>query len=116
MTATGVIRAPGDGWVWDETEGKSVPDPGATLYTGRMRLQRINQATTALAAGQTVTVGTHVGAVPWDVDTITPGCTVTVTTSADPQLVDGRRFTITSVEQSTLVTARRFWANEVVST
>lgn len=111
MTATGTVRSPGEGWVFNPDTGQSEPAPGEVIYQGKLRVQRVNLATTAIAAGQNLTVGTHVGAVPWHVTDLAPGCTVTVTDSTDPQIL-AARLVVTDVEQSTFVTARRFWATE----
>lgn len=113
MTATGVIRLPGDGWAFNPDTNQSEPAPGVIVYEGIMRVQRVNQAREIHAAAQDIVVGTHACAVPWGTTGLEPGCTVNVTTSADPALNAGTTLTITDVEQSTILTARRFWATDV---
>ena len=109
MTSTGTFRADGDGWQWNSTAEE--PIPGATVYTGKLRLQSAEgQVARVDAGGQTVLVSDYVGAVPWNVTGLAEGHTLTVDTSDDPQLA-GAKFTVTDVQLNGLaITARRFRA------
>ncbi len=110
MTSTGVIRAPGDGWVYNPETGQDEPAVGEVVYAGHMRVQRARTGQPVYdAAGELVTAPTYVGAVPWNVAGIKPGHTVEVTDSDDPALP--RLLTIVDVEYNDLaLTARRFTA------
>ncbi len=108
MTAACVVRAPGDGWVWNGTA--DVPAVGQVLYSGKCRVQPEPQHGVTVAGGQDVPSRIFVGAVPWMVTGLAPGHTVEVTACMDPDLI-GARLTVVDVEgQTVALTARRFKA------
>lgn len=110
MFSHGVIRTPGDGWVFNPDTGQDEPAQGEVVYEGPMRIQaRSADTEPVLVAGQPMARPGYVGAVPWHVTGLQPGQTVEVTESGEA--VFPRRFVITGIEANGLaVTARRFFA------
>lgn len=110
MFSHGVIRAPGDGWVFNPDTGEDEPTQGETIYEGPLRIQaRDAGSEPIIVAGQPMPRPGYVGAAPWHVTGIRPGHTVEVTNPTEPSLP--RRFVIIGVESNGLaVTARRFFA------
>ncbi len=112
MTATGVIRAPGDGWRHNPDTGRDEPVRGDTIYEGPMRVQQQTGAATVDAAGELVTRPAYACAIPWHVTTLRPGHTVEVTDSDDPDTPT--RLVVDDVERNHMaLTARHFTAHTV---
>lgn len=106
MTATCVIRSPGDGYIWDPELQQEVPDPGDVVYTGKCRWQRASLSAQVIIAGeQDVTVTQYVGAIPYEQADVLAGMTLEVTAAADPALLG--TYTLTEAEASSFATARR---------
>jgi hypothetical protein len=100
-----ISRSAGRGVYNPET---NTHDPAGTapVWSGRCRVA-------SSVAGQDVTVGAlhevlgrYIVHIPYDTPTVQPGDVVTVTESADPQLL-GQRLTVESVPMSTVHARRR---------
>ena len=104
------INVPGSR-VLDRQTGQYVDTPGALLYEGRCRVRRDTSDRVVTAGGQQVTTRPYIVSIPAaEGVSVTPGCVVTVTVSADPYLA-ARALTVLSVEGGTDTTARRIAAH-----
>lgn len=107
MTDTATITGPAGTPTFNATTGAYTPSPGATLYTGKCRVKPQNVVDRTVQAGERpVHIWPYVVSVPMTATGIPVDATVTVTASADPDLV-GQVLTVKDVARGTSVTARR---------
>lgn len=107
MTDSATITAPAGAPTFNSTTGAYTASPGATLYTGKCRVKPENVMDRQVQAGERpVQIWPYTVSVPMTVTSIPVGATVTVTASADPDLV-GQVFTVKDVARGTNITARR---------
>ena len=99
--------------VLDRQTGRYVDTPGVLLYEGRCRVRRDTADRVVTAGGQQVTTRPYIVSIPaGEGASVTPGCVVTMTASADPYLA-ARELTVLSVEGGTDTTARRIAAHVI---
>lgn len=92
--------------VFNPTTGGSARAVVATHYTGKARVQAARDPSEAVTADEQVTLQRFTISLPLSATGLAPGQAVTVTASADPDLV-GRALTVTAVQGGTFVTSRR---------
>lgn len=84
----------------------------SVVYDGKCRVQSATQAQEAETGGQEVVHGVYVVSVPVGAADVSVGDVVTVTAAAHDPNLQGRQFTVRSVETKSNATARRLTVEE----
>lgn len=107
MTDTCTITGPGGTPSFNSSTGAITASAGASLYSGKCRVKPANVQDRQVQAGErSVQVWPYVVSVPMSATGVGVDAVVTVTASADPELV-GQVLIVKDVTRGTNVTARR---------